>query len=433
MKRLGNGAKTSGWAVWSGARLSIQKKKLIQCPDSHNLAMNPIKLSGRMHKNCLTVFSHRCLPIIMISLLSLGLTFAAGEKGFMPFDQSIVFDGGYRILSGQIPYKDFVIPIGPVVFWIQAVFFKLLGINYFSYIFGAALFNLLATICSVVVLQLLFPSRRILSYAAGLLTAIWFYPPFGTLYYDQTAFFFSLAAMTVLLSALVIERHFPVTDSLLLFVAGGFVFLSFMSKQNAGLFMFPMYFLLLGAAHGPNWRRVLNVSLIFLAGFIASSAIFLAWLLLKSRLDIFVQTFFEIPAGLGVDRLHRNTSALLRILFLGAGPTSNRFVLTASFIIGWIALFTSVRNYDKIRHSWKRTVLPCFLCLYCVFFQRLFIYTTKNQPENCFPFVGIILACGLGLMLDSIDSALLGSDIFARHTVRIHGYIKRLLVIAVGK
>ena len=42
------------------------------------------------------------------------ICYVSGMRGFFAMDQSIVFDGGWRVLQGQIPYKDFVIPFGPI-------------------------------------------------------------------------------------------------------------------------------------------------------------------------------------------------------------------------------------------------------------------------------------------------------------------------------
>ena len=33
-----------------------------------------------------------------------------GPRGFMPLDHSVVFDGGWRILDGQVPFRDYTTP-----------------------------------------------------------------------------------------------------------------------------------------------------------------------------------------------------------------------------------------------------------------------------------------------------------------------------------
>ena len=172
-----------------------------------------------------------------LAIFAFILCFKSGERGFFPFDQSIVFDGGYRVFLGQIPFKDFVIPFGPVVFWLQGLFFKILGVNYFAYLFHAALINLLAALISALTIRLIYPSSKTLSYFVGFITAIWFYPPFGTPWVEQTAFFFSVLAI-FLISTVIASRDNPSTKSIIIMIfAGLFSFIAFISKKNVGIFI----------------------------------------------------------------------------------------------------------------------------------------------------------------------------------------------------
>ena len=93
-----------------------------------------------------------------ILILSFYLTATAGARGFYPFDQSIVFDGSYRVASGQIPYRDFLVPFGPVTFWLHAFFFRLLGTTYHAYIIGAGVVNVAATLVAMLTGYACFPS-----------------------------------------------------------------------------------------------------------------------------------------------------------------------------------------------------------------------------------------------------------------------------------
>jgi hypothetical protein len=39
-----------------------------------------------------------------------------GHRGIFFYDQSGIFDGAWRILQGQVIYRDFYVPYGPVIF-----------------------------------------------------------------------------------------------------------------------------------------------------------------------------------------------------------------------------------------------------------------------------------------------------------------------------
>lgn len=127
--------------------------------------------------------------LCLLFAIGVGVNLTFGRRGFLPLDQSIVFDGGWRLLSGQVPFRDFVAPSGLVPSAIQAGFFAALGVTWFAYCLHASVVN--GLFC-VVVYGLLrrCGSTRIESAAFGALSAVFFYPPAGTPFMDQHSFFF---------------------------------------------------------------------------------------------------------------------------------------------------------------------------------------------------------------------------------------------------
>lgn len=337
---------------------------------------------------------------IIISVFALVFSFKAGERGFFPLDQSIVFDGAYRIIQGQIPYRDFLMPFGPVVFWMQAAFFKIFGINYFSYLLLSAVMNAIGTLCSIIIIRKIFPERMLLSYIAGILTGVWFYPPFGTPWLEQTSFFFSFLGLVSILGAIVKSENR--NKNLLCILAGSFAAFSLLSKQNAGLFILPVYLILIYAgkpAGNSTGRRLI----LFLVGCITILLIFFIWLILRSNLDNFIQYFFEIPSALGLQRLFHNPSPILADFLIGRGLRSSRFVILAFLIIVFYFLIKEL-IYIKFQKNNRNLLLAGILYVYLTFFQNLFNHTTCNQDVNGFPFIGIMLAIGTGFLVEIIKS-----------------------------
>src|SRR5260370_1712675 len=72
------------------------------------------------------------------------LTWYSGHRGLFLLDHSIAFDGAWRILQGQVPYRDFYMAFPPLMFWIQAVFLRVAGLTFSSMVLSAAVVNLLA-------------------------------------------------------------------------------------------------------------------------------------------------------------------------------------------------------------------------------------------------------------------------------------------------
>ena len=321
------------------------------------------------------------------------LTAASGQRGFYAFDQSIVFDGAYRVLSGQIPYRDFVLPFGPVALWLHAAFFSVSGVTYSAYIGSAAVVNAAAALAAVAIMRLLFPSSRYLPYLAGVLTAFWFYPPFGTPWVDQTAFLFSLLAIGFLLAGICGRGRGSRSRSLFIALSGGLAFLAFMSKQNVGSFMLPLYPVLVAAAFVSDGRRLSKALLLFCGGLGISLLAFVLWLWLSSDPATFSRYVLEIPSQLGRERIAWFTGSWFGLrtpFFGGRGPVIVILMTWASFAF---ALFRIV-GLKLGEGGWKRAdgrlLAANLLSVYLAAFQHLFTNTTLNQPENGLVFAGII-------------------------------------------
>lgn len=116
-----------------------------------------------------------------------------GKFAFMPLDNSVAFDGGWRILSGQVPFKDFDLPGGLVVIYLQAFFFKVFGVSFSSYLFHSSLFN---GAFAVMVFSILRKSGLSPWFSAfyGASSAVLFYPAMGWPSWDHHSFFFLAAA-----------------------------------------------------------------------------------------------------------------------------------------------------------------------------------------------------------------------------------------------
>ncbi|HID32170.1 MAG TPA: hypothetical protein EYP24_02195, partial [bacterium (Candidatus Stahlbacteria)] len=138
------------------------------------------------------------LLIFVILIFSFFFTFLCGSRGFFATDQSIIFDGGYRILLGQVPYRDFYLPFGPVSLWLQGLFFKVLGVNYRAYLLHASILNLLFTLILFLFLKTLIKKDGLAVYTGTAIGAIFFYPQFGTPWFEQTTFFFTLISLYLL-------------------------------------------------------------------------------------------------------------------------------------------------------------------------------------------------------------------------------------------
>lgn len=170
------------------------------------------------------------LILCLLLLISVLLPFIWGSKTFVIFDHSIIAHGAQRILHGQIPQKDFIVPTGPLAMYTQAVFYWIFGESLYAYLFHAVFFNFFMTlmIFSIVRQQ----GNLVFATCSALGVAVWSYGIHTHPWFDTTAFFWIISAWFVWETFL-----FPRQAKHLLsasFLCGCFCGLSFLGKMNIG-------------------------------------------------------------------------------------------------------------------------------------------------------------------------------------------------------
>ena len=95
------------------------------------------------------------LACVILAAFAFAFNWATGHRGIFLCDPSVVFDGGWRILQGQTVYKDFLCPFGPLVFYIQALFFRLFGVNWSAMVLPACVISSLAALSVTRIVRLL--------------------------------------------------------------------------------------------------------------------------------------------------------------------------------------------------------------------------------------------------------------------------------------
>ena len=162
--------------------------------------------------------------IIFLSIFSISITFYYGYRGIYPIDSFLIYDAGYKLTNGFHPFKDYWSITGPFLDYIQFFFFKLLGINWFSYVSHSAFINLLLTIIFFNFLVKLGLSKTN-TFIYALSIAILAYPSVGTPFMDHHAVIFSL------ISVLFVILAFSTNRPIYWFLIPLFLSISFLSKQ----------------------------------------------------------------------------------------------------------------------------------------------------------------------------------------------------------
>ncbi len=323
---------------------------------------------------------------VMVLAFAFMLCWWSGGRGFNPFDSSIIFDGGWRILSGQVPYRDFISPvIAPM--YLQAFFFKLLGVHFFALRFHAALVNMLTVALCMALLRAVIPGWPKTILAGGLLTGIWFYSIWGIPWYFQTSVFFGLMGTALALRARV-TMHAGRRGMLLLGSASApMMLLAFLSKQPTGslFFAFPFVLWLIP----PRKDGFLKLLLAYGMGFLFAVLVLYSLLSYYADWNWFKYIVFDLPPG------------ILEQLMAGRYYLSKMMApLLALTLATLVPVLWSFRRFPQDRQA---LYLPLGLFMSTVFFHVVCISVSTAPAFTNLPLVGVMLSLALYLVTSACE------------------------------
>ena len=238
------------------------------------------------------------IPIYYLLLFFISVFFPIyyGYIGIFPIDSFLIFNGGYNVLNGYHPFKDYWSITGPFLDYIQFIFFFLLDVNWLSYILHASFINLLLASISFY-----FFCRNNLeveySFLYSLSIGILAYPQTGTPFMDHHAFIFSFISILFLLLGLNFKKN------IFWFCSGIFLFFSFFSKQIPSAYLVILYFtifILFFSFFKKNYSK--NI-LFFIYSLLFSSAIFFLMVFVNEiPIKNIINQYFFYPITVGKDR-----------------------------------------------------------------------------------------------------------------------------------
>ncbi len=176
-------------------------------------------------------FMKRLLPIaeiLVIVIIAIAPLFA-----IFPYRINIFlsWEGAYRMYQGQMPYRDFGIPVGYMYWAIPALFFKLFGPQLFTLIKAQVFINLLAGFSFLSILKSLRVQTGIRFISVLLFSISYSFLNYWP-WYNHTVIVYELMALAFLMkfiSGEQVRRRF-----FWLVLAGIFIFFSFFTKQDGG-------------------------------------------------------------------------------------------------------------------------------------------------------------------------------------------------------
>lgn len=173
------------------------------------------------------------LCIVLLALVPLFLTFPYRVNIFLSWE------GAYRMSQGQIPYKDFGMPLGYMYWVIPAVFFKIFGAQLITLVKAQVFINILSGFAFRSILKSLdvHPGVRLLSVVLYCISFSFFnfWP-----WYNHTVIVYEMIGLAFLLFFIFKNRKW-----IWLSLSAFFIFCSFFTKQDSGGLAFLLAFVLL--------------------------------------------------------------------------------------------------------------------------------------------------------------------------------------------
>ena len=320
-----------------------------------------------------------------IALLAFVWTWHCGLRGFFPFDQSIVFDLGHRIASGQVMYRDFILPMGPVLAWVQGLVFIVFGTSYPAYVGTAAAFAAMASLLVFTLIRRASGSRIYASMGA-LVTAAWFQAPFGTPWFEQAAGLCGLAALTCL-----VPRDGTNPGLRGVIASGVLAALAIFCKQNCGFVICAAVLVITLTRAWIHDRSTIRDGAAFCLSCGITVATIVSILCGQGDSELFLRHFVEIPASVGRERLLADPFTTLKGLLIGPYASEERWVLLGVAAVAFAGLLRRRVTDDR-----RPAALGALVALAGVAIQNTLLVSTKNQPENGQMMLGMSLGLAFG-------------------------------------
>src|SRR5690606_25845752 len=145
------------------------------------------------------------------------------------------WEGAYRMSEGQLPFRDFGIPLGGMYWVVPAIFFKIFGAQLITLVKAQVFINIISgfTFRYILIKVSVIPVVRA---AALLLYTITFSFFNFWPWYNHTAIVYGLIAIAFVLKYIFSGAGKP--QWILILLASLFTFFSFFTKQDAGGLMF---------------------------------------------------------------------------------------------------------------------------------------------------------------------------------------------------
>jgi len=332
--------------------------------------------------------------ILILALFSFGVNFYYGHIGVNPMDNFVLYNGGYRVLNGYIPFKDYWLITGPLLDYFNAFFFMVLGVTWKSFIFHSSLFNSLIAL-STYLIFLDFKLNKLYSFLYAASFSLLMYPVVGTPFVDHHSTIFVILAFYALIISMQRNNFFS------WFAIPFLLCLAFLSKQTPSAYALILIFILIITYLIFNIEKWKSIVIPLIYGSIFTT-IFLVCFLYLTEIPIknFWTQYILYSQTVGDQRFQEMSLSFrsvvsqykfiyipILILFFYLGimlkearrNKKNIFIITSIIFLSFLLIFHQMLTYNQIYIFFLIPLLTAFVHIFSIFNfkkNKLLLYIT---------------------------------------------------------
>ncbi len=235
------------------------------------------------------------LSIIFLVFFSITINQYYGYIGILPIDSFLIFNSGYDLMNGYYPFKDYWTIKEPFIDLLQAIFFKLFGVSWFSYVLHASIFNCLIAISTFFLLKKFKLSNYICLFYS-FCVAVLFYPTVGTPFSDHHTLIICLFSLYSFILAIDTKK------SIYWFLTPILLGFAFMSKQAPTVYLI-FLITIISVIFFIKLKSISSFISALLGGLTFLILFFVLFFLADIKFSDFFVQYFLYPQSLGESRL----------------------------------------------------------------------------------------------------------------------------------
>ena len=172
--------------------------------------------------------------ILILVFISFFINQYYAMQGAFPIESFAHYDISLRILSGDVPFRDYWAVSGIFIDYLQSLFFLIFGDSFQIYVLHGSIFNVIATLISFIFFKEL-KLGNLYSFFYAVCFSFLAYPNTGTLYVDHHA------SLICLISSLSLFKGIKYNNKKYFFIVPIFLGIAFFTKPAPTIYFLIFY------------------------------------------------------------------------------------------------------------------------------------------------------------------------------------------------